>query len=238
MKTLLITLLAAFALLSATAAESNSAPRAARSVHLAWQAPEAELFYNEMIVDESVPGSYFMACGWNTGYFGIQELGNGRKVILFSVWDPTRGNNANAVEEKDRVECLFSDPNVRIRRFGGEGTGGQCMGEFNWQPGGTNRFLVRGLVESNKTAYAGYVFDNSAQEVASFGDLSHPHWRPTAQGLLLVYRGFPSRWQKRPGTSARAVWPGLGEECQRRLAGLDPRPFHCFRLDLGSQGYD
>ena len=52
-------------------------------------APEADAFYNELTVERSVPGSYFMACGFRHGYFGIQELPRGRKVVLFSVWDPT-----------------------------------------------------------------------------------------------------------------------------------------------------
>ena len=41
--------------------------RAARSVHLSYPAPEGFLFYNEVVVEKSVNGSYFMACGWNTG---------------------------------------------------------------------------------------------------------------------------------------------------------------------------
>ena len=136
-------------------------PRAARSVHWGWAAPDAECFYNTMIVDQSVPGSYFMACGWNTGYFGIQELGNGRQVIIFSVWDPTRGDDPNRVDQSERVECLFNDPQMRIRRFGGEGTGGQCMGDFDWKIGETNRFLVRAEVEGEKTAYSGFIFQEA-----------------------------------------------------------------------------
>lgn len=137
-------------------------PRAARSVHWGWPAPDAQLFSTSMIVDRSVPGSYFMACGWNTGYFGIQELGNGQKVIIFSVWDPTQGDNPNEVQPEQRVECLFSDPEMRIRRFGGEGTGGQCMGSFEWKLGETNRFLVSAAVEGQKTAYTGYVARDGA----------------------------------------------------------------------------
>src|SRR5690606_13287162 len=76
--------------------------RAARSVHWGWAAPDATLFYNEMIVDQSTTGSYFMACGWNTGYFGIQELGNGKKVAIFSVWDPSKGDDPNAVTPEQR----------------------------------------------------------------------------------------------------------------------------------------
>ena len=132
--------------------------RAARSVHLGWQAPEAELFLLEMVVEASTPGSYFMACGWNTGYFGIQELGNGRKVAIFSVWDPTKGDNPNAVKAEDRVEVLHEGEGVRIRRFGGEGTGGQCMTDFDWTLGATNRFLLRGRPEAGKTAYEGWLW--------------------------------------------------------------------------------
>lgn len=132
--------------------------RAARSVHLGYQAPPADVFYVEMTVDKSTDGSYFMACGWDTGYFGIQELGNGRKVAIFSVWDPTRGDDPNAVNPEDRVELLHQGDGVRIRRFGGEGTGGQCMTDFDWQIGQTNRFCVAATVQSNKTAYAGYLW--------------------------------------------------------------------------------
>lgn len=147
-----------FALTTPGVAAADPAPRAARSVHLGYPAPDAAAFYLEMVVAESTPGSYFMACGWSTGYFGIQELGDGRKVALFSVWDPTKGDDPAAVAPEDRVEVLHEAPGVRIRRFGGEGTGGQCMTNFDWQPGRTNRFLVTATVQGNKTAYAGWLW--------------------------------------------------------------------------------
>src|SRR5688572_16336635 len=67
------------------AAESEAPPkfRAARSVHLGWEAPPGDVFYNEMAIEKSVAGSYFMAVGWNTGYFGIQEIKPGNKVVIF-----------------------------------------------------------------------------------------------------------------------------------------------------------
>jgi hypothetical protein len=131
--------------------------RAARSVHLGYPAPEGLLFYNEVVVEESVNGSYFMACGWNTGYFGIQQLGGAEdKVVLFSVWDPTKGDDPNAVKTEDRVEVLFQADDVRIKRFGGEGTGGQCMWKHNWPIGQTNRFLIAAKVEEQKTAYTAW----------------------------------------------------------------------------------
>src|SRR5689334_15586077 len=108
----------------APAAESQPVPQAARSVHLFYPAPDATLFYNEMVVEKSTGGSYFMACGWDKGYFGIQELGDGRKVILFSIWDAgDKEKSKNGSEQQ--VECVYQAPDVKVKRFGGEGTGGQ-----------------------------------------------------------------------------------------------------------------
>ncbi len=149
----------ALAALTALAAPAARGPRAARSVHLGWQAPEGRAFYNEVTVTDSTAGSYFMACGWNTGYFGIQELGSPtNKVVLFSVWDPTKGNNPHAVPGEKRVEVLYRAPDVQIRRFGGEGTGGQCKWPYRWKLGQTCRFLIRASVMGDKTAYAAFFY--------------------------------------------------------------------------------
>lgn len=133
-------------------------PKAARSVHLGFPASDGAAFALDMVVEKSTPGSYFMACGWNTGYFGIQELSKDRRVAIFSVWDPTQGDDPSAVNAEERVELLHHDPSARIKRFGGEGTGGQCMADFNWKLNETNRFLVAATIQSNKTAYAGFLF--------------------------------------------------------------------------------
>lgn len=134
--------------------------RAARSVHLGYAGMEGDAFYNEVVVEKSVDGSYFMVCGWDTGYFGFQQLRGDKKVAIFSVWDPTVGDDPNAVKSEDRVEVLYSGENVRIKRFGGEGTGGQSMKDFNWKVGETNRFVIQGMTETNgvrKTAYTAYL---------------------------------------------------------------------------------
>lgn len=161
-----IGLVTALALTScATAAESiggTGPAKAARSVHLQWTAPESTAFYLEATVEQSTGGSYFMACGWSGGYFGIQELRDGKTVAIFSVWDPTKGDDPNAVTPEQRVELLHQGEGVRIKRFGGEGTGGQCMTDFTWKPGTTQRFLVRAEAQGEKTAYAGWIYDPTA----------------------------------------------------------------------------
>jgi hypothetical protein len=179
---------AIFNLIAVTAfsQEGPSKPRAARSVHLGFPGPEAGLFYNEMIIDQSTKGSYFMAAGWNTGYFGLQQLGNEtNKVVLFSVWDSTRGDDPSAVKAEERVEVLYSDPGVRIKRFGGEGTGGQCMAPFNWKIGATNRFLVQGIAEGKKTAYTAWIFRN---DLGSWWKLAT--FRTFHNGALAGYYSF------------------------------------------------
>ena len=69
-------------------ADKSLENKACRSVHLFYPAPEGVAFYTEMKVEKSSRGTYFMAAGFNMGYYGIQELYNGKKLLIFSVWDP------------------------------------------------------------------------------------------------------------------------------------------------------
>jgi hypothetical protein len=132
---------------------------ACRSVHLGYPAPEGVAFYTEMTIEKSADGTYFMAAGWSKGYFGIQELANGKKLVLFSVWDPNAGNDPKDVDETKRVKMLHKDDDVRVKRFGGEGTGGQSFFDYEWKIGETYRFLVAAKPDGdNRTAYSGYFF--------------------------------------------------------------------------------
>lgn len=128
---------------------------ACRSVHLAYTAGEGVAFYNEVAVEKSAPGTYFCAIGWNKGYFGIQELGNGKKLAIFSVWDSDQ-NDPKAVDDEKRVKMLRKDEKVRIGRFGGEGTGGQSFYDFEWKLGDTYRFMVASKIDGKRTEYSGY----------------------------------------------------------------------------------
>lgn len=132
---------------------------ACRSVHLGYPGPDGIAFYTEMTVEKSADGTYFMAAGWSKGYFGIQELANGKKLVLFSVWDPTAGNDPKKVDETKRVKMLYKDDSVRVQRFGGEGTGGQSFFDYDWKISETYRFLVAAKPDGDaRTAYSGYFF--------------------------------------------------------------------------------
>ena len=140
-------------------ADETLAGIACRSVHLGYPAPRGRAFYNEVTVEESARGTYFMACGFDAGYFGIQELGDGKKVVLFSVWDPGQGDDPKAVEEGRRVVVRHRDDQVRVGRFGGEGTGGQSFFDYDWKVGQAYRFLVKATPEdATHTAFAAFFF--------------------------------------------------------------------------------
>ena len=116
---------------------------AARSVHLDFHfgpgggAPAA--FYNECIVEQHAAGSYFMAIGFADGYFGVQDHGDHRRV-LFSVWDANEGETAAVA---DRAAVLYENAHVVVKRFGGEGTGLQCIDYgADWMAGRRLRFCV------------------------------------------------------------------------------------------------
>ena len=128
---------------------------ACRSVHLGYPGPAGSAFTVEMAVTKSAPGTYFMACGWDKGYFGLQELGDGKKVLIFSVWDSASDNPKDAKPE-DRVKVLHQGDQVRVGRFGGEGSGGQSFLDFDWKLDTPYRFLVKAKPDGTRTEYAGY----------------------------------------------------------------------------------
>jgi hypothetical protein len=107
------------------------------SVHLGFKVPATtEYFYTELTVPpgQDKVGSYYMANGFNGGYFGIQVNGPHERRVLFSIWDADSGAKTTLVNK---------GPDVVDNGFGGEGTGGQSYLVYDWKAGHTYRFLTR-----------------------------------------------------------------------------------------------
>ncbi|QVL32429.1 DUF3472 domain-containing protein [Telmatocola sphagniphila] len=189
-------------------ADEHSKGNACRSVHLGYSAPEATMFYNEVTVKTSQEGTYFCVCGFNQGYFGIQELSRNKKVVIFSIWDPGNQNDPSKVKEEDRVKLLEKGEGVRIGRFGNEGTGGQSFLDFDWKVGETYRFLVKAKLVETRTVYDAYFYLNEKKEwkhLVSFSTL--------AKGKILGgYYSFIEdfRRNKISATQAREAYFGNG----------------------------
>ena len=82
------------------------------SVHLNYEVPteagDVRWFYNEMTIPEGndVLGSYFMANGFDEGYFGIQVNSETERRILFSVWSPFKTDDPDNIPKDQKIKLL------------------------------------------------------------------------------------------------------------------------------------
>ncbi len=128
-------------------------PRAARSVHLFYQAPSGNIFFNALRIKQSQPGSYFQVCGFSQGYFGLQELASKKHIIIFSTWDSNH----------QPVRVTSCAPDVHVSRFGGEGTGAHILISYAWHTGITYHFAVVSRRIGRRTAYAAWFYQPGKQ---------------------------------------------------------------------------
>lgn len=165
---------------AAMQAHFNPKPRRnAASVHLIYPVPDSSKavgFYNEITVPAGADPlhTYYMACGFARGYFGIQVNSPTERRVIFSVWDA--GNEAvdrNKVSAENKVKLVAKGDNVIADDFGNEGTGGHSHWVYPWQTGTTYRFYVAAVTDSaaQTTDYTGYFFVPELQQwklIASF----------------------------------------------------------------------
>jgi len=137
--------------------------RQCRSIHLGYQTPKAKAAYLEVVPEKSTAGTYFCAMGFDMGYFGIQELGDGKKIAILSVWEPGDAFDFKAhpdqIPEDKRVGMLEKGEGVIDGRFGGEGTGGQSKLPFEWEVGKPTKFFVQAKPVGEFTEFTGHIFD-------------------------------------------------------------------------------
>jgi len=176
------------------------------SVHLAYDAPKinAEWFYNEVTVPvgNDVIGSYFMADGFNVGYFGMQVNSPTERHILFSVWSPFSTDDPKAIPDSQKIAMLKKGTNVHTGEFGNEGSGGQSYMLYNWKAGNTYRFLIHAKPgDRNHTAFTAWFFAPELgkwQLLASFN-------RPQTHAYLVGLHSFLENFEPEEGTVTRQV---------------------------------
>lgn len=176
-------------------AEYNSEERRnAASVHLGYPvAADAKItaFYNEVTVRTDPIWSYYMACGFQRGYFGIQVNSPSERRIIFSVWDS--GGEAidrNKVDAEDRVQLLAKGEDVTASDFGNEGTGGHSHLVYPWRKDTTYRFLVTAKPEGAHTTYSGYFYFPEKRAWALIASFRAPKDGNTLRGLYSFNENF------------------------------------------------
>jgi len=101
--------------------------RNAASVHLNYSLPEQRnvaALYCEVTAVEDPLWSYYMACGWHRGYFGMQVNSASERRIIFSVWDSgNEPQSRSKVANENRVKLVGKGDGVFTGDFGNEGTG-------------------------------------------------------------------------------------------------------------------
>ncbi|MCP4377069.1 MAG: DUF3472 domain-containing protein [bacterium] len=137
--------------------------RNAASVHLFYPVPKdvkVAAMYCEVTGLEEPLWTYYMACGWHRGYFGMQVNGPNKRQIIFSVWDSGgEPDDRKKVGDSNRVKLIAKGKDVVTRSFGGEGTGGHSHLMYPWKTGKKQRFLVTATpVDATHTIYSGYYF--------------------------------------------------------------------------------
>jgi hypothetical protein len=133
-------------------------------------------FYNEITVPAGFDPvhTYYMACGFARGYFGIQVNSNTERRVIFSVWDAGKeAADRSKVADSNKVQLLAKGADVFADGFGNEGTGGHSHWVYPWKTGQTYRFLVTALADSasQTTIYTGFFFVPEVQRwklIASF----------------------------------------------------------------------
>lgn len=150
--------------------------RNAASVHLMYPVPresKVDAFYTEVVGVEEPTGTFYMACGWHRGYFGMQVNSPTERRIIFSVWDS--GDEAvdrKKVAKENRVQLMGKGKGVYSGDFGNEGTGGHSHLKYLWKTGSKQRFLVTAQpTDETHTTYSGYWFhpeDNQWMLISSW----------------------------------------------------------------------
>jgi hypothetical protein len=229
-------------------AHFNLKPRRnAASVHLAYptgRAKEITAFYAEMTGVEDPLWTYYMACGWHRGYFGMQVNSPTERRIIFSVWDS--GGEAidrNKVGDSNRVKLVGKGEGVYTGSFGNEGTGGHSHLKFNWKTGEKQKFLVTAKpVDATHTIFSGYYFHPGKKEWMLISSWNAPKEGGYLRGLYSFSENFggqnghvgrkalygnqwiqfsDGKWQEQ--TRATFSHDGTGKKDRLdRFMGLDP----------------
>lgn len=172
-----------------------TARRNAASVHLAYPIPlgtQVEAFYCEMTALEDPLWTYYEACGWHRGYFGMQVNSATERRIIFSVWDSgSEKTDRKQVGEPDRVKLVDKGEGVSSGDFGNEGTGGHSHLIYRWKTGEKQRFIVTAKpTDATHTIFSGFYFHPDKQRWMLISSWTAPKDGGYLRGLYSFSENF------------------------------------------------
>lgn len=174
----------------------NMKPRRnAASVHLFYPTPrdaEIEWFYCEVQAVDDPVTTFYMACGFHRGYFGMQVNSETERRIIFSVWDSgDEGIDRGKVAAEDRVQLVAKGEGVYAGDFGNEGTGGHSHLKYMWKTEEPQRFLLTAEpVDETHTIFAGYWYHPERGEWMLISAMKAPKSGERLRGLHSFSENF------------------------------------------------
>lgn len=117
------------------------------STHWFWNSPGGNIrwLYSEVTVPagNDLQGAYFMANGFDQGYFGMQVNGPDARQFIFSIWSPYKTDDPSSIPDAYKILTIRKGDGVVTGEFGNEGAGGKSTMQFPWKAGTTYRFLTQ-----------------------------------------------------------------------------------------------
>lgn len=138
----------------------------ARSIHLRYEAPsDLTLLYNEVLPRQAPPGTFFCTSGFGIdargpdpgGYAGIQQLIDGRRIAIFSVWHRLLDDERPVNDALATAVAVNSD--AYETPFSGEGSGTSIRLPIDWRiaPNEPVRLVVTAEPLGNDTVLTAYL---------------------------------------------------------------------------------
>jgi hypothetical protein len=173
--------------------------RNAASVHLNYPvakdvaAAKVVGFYNEVTAVEDPVATYYMACGFARGYFGMQVNSRTERRVIFSVWDAANGQNAkdrSTVADENHTQLLVKGEGVEASVFGNEGTGGHSHLVYPWKTGEAQKFYLTAAPGEGFTDYSGYWFHPEKKQWVLLATFRAPKDGNALRGLYSFSENF------------------------------------------------
>ena len=150
---------------------------AANAQHLWWKpkptGKPATCIYGEVEVLATSQFIYYCGCNWwpgkpAGGYTGIQDPGEGRHNMIFSIWDTSPTLHPRVTE---------ADAKTVFSRFGGEGTGAHTHLDYHWDLGKTYRYYATKEQDSTQanTLTKLYFYDDHSHKWIHEATISNPN---------------------------------------------------------------
>ncbi|WHZ57306.1 DUF3472 domain-containing protein [Metabacillus hrfriensis] len=135
---------------------------------------ESDIVMSDWSPTITAPYTYWATQNWNQGaegggYAGFQQQDErawANRTVHFALWDPM------AVQAP--IVSLYSHPDAKVERFGGEGTGLKVMTPYEWDLSKWYRMVVKRWDMQDGTHFGQWVKDVSSDKWTLITEVAYP----------------------------------------------------------------